>query len=168
MANKKMERAMMQDPDRFAIAKNMSVVPGGPMNNNPMNVTNFGNQSGSMSGINQYPYADSGEEFAQMGANILNPMNVPNSGMSPINQRPQPSADMADMMESNRLGGTAVAKGVMADDMGPKGSDIMIPGSFPGAAQNTTGGKFMQPLTSMNAMTPGATPVKTGKKKGKN
>ena len=167
MANTKMQRAMMQDPDRFAIAKNMSVVPGGPMNNNPMNVTNFGNQSGSMSGINQYPYADSGEEFAQMGANILNPMNVQNSGMSPINERPQPSADMADMLESTRLGETAAAKGVITDAMGPAGSQAMIPGSFPGAAPDTTGGQFMQPLTSMNAMTPGATPVKTGKKKSK-
>ena len=75
---------------------------------------------------------------------------------------------MADMLESTRLGGTAAARGVLADAMGPAGSEAVIPGSIPGAAPNTTGGQFMQPLTSMNAMTPGATPVKTGKKKGKN
>ena len=33
MADKK-DNAMQMDPNRFKIAKNMSVVPGGPMNNN--------------------------------------------------------------------------------------------------------------------------------------
>ena len=31
-----------------------------------------------------------------------------------------------------------------------------------------TGGMFLPPMTSMNPMTPGASPQKTGKKKGKN
>ena len=29
----------MLDPQRFQVAKNMAVMPGGPENNNPMNVT---------------------------------------------------------------------------------------------------------------------------------
>ena len=41
MDNKKQDKAMMVDPNRFKIAKNMSVMPGGPMNNNPMNVTSL-------------------------------------------------------------------------------------------------------------------------------
>ena len=35
MASKKQQNAMQMDPQRFQMAKNMSVVPGGPMNNNP-------------------------------------------------------------------------------------------------------------------------------------
>ena len=59
----KEKNAKMLDPQRFQIAKNMSVVPGGPMNNNPMNVTSVGSQPSSMTGINQYPYADSGAQL---------------------------------------------------------------------------------------------------------
>ena len=41
MARSKKENAMEMEPNRFQIAKNMSVMPGGPMNNNPMNVTSI-------------------------------------------------------------------------------------------------------------------------------
>ena len=41
MASKK-ENAMKMDPQRFQMAKNMSVVPGGPMNNSPKNVESIG------------------------------------------------------------------------------------------------------------------------------
>ena len=78
----KKENAAAMDPNRFKMAKNMSVVPGGPMNNNPMNVTSVGAQPGSMTGVNQFPYGDSGLANApQMGADILNPMMVQNSGL---------------------------------------------------------------------------------------
>ena len=71
---KKQEQAAAMDPNRFKIAKNMTTMPGGPMNNNPMNVTSVGAQPGSMSGVNQFPYGDSGLANApQMGADILNP-----------------------------------------------------------------------------------------------
>ena len=79
--NKK-DNAVSLDPNRFKMAKNMSAVPGGPMNNNPMNVTSVGGQPGSMSGVNQFPYGDSGlANDGRMGADILNPTMVPNSGL---------------------------------------------------------------------------------------
>jgi len=163
----KMQNAMNLDPKRFAIAKNMSVVPGGPMNNNPMNVTSIGNQSGSLDGVNQFPYADSGlANDTRLGTNILNPMAIPNSGMSPIPMNPQPSPGMADQLESARLGMTAAQKGVKANAMGMDGAGVNTPGAFPANAPFTTGGSFLQPLTSMNPMTPGATPQKKGQKKG--
>lgn len=52
---------MILDENRFKIAKDMSVVvPGGPMNNNPMNVTSIAPDNGSLSGYSQYPYGDMG------------------------------------------------------------------------------------------------------------
>ena len=38
MAKSKEDNARMLDPQRFQVAKSMAVMPGGPMNNNPMNV----------------------------------------------------------------------------------------------------------------------------------
>ena len=38
--DKRESNARMLDPDRFKIAKDMAYMPGGPMMNNPMNVTN--------------------------------------------------------------------------------------------------------------------------------
>jgi len=167
MANSKKARAQAMEPNRFELAKNMSVVPGGPMNNNPMNVTSIGNQPGSMSGMNQFPYGDSGlTNDTRMGANILNPMNIAPSQMSPIPMNPQPSPGMADQLESARLGSTAAQKGVMTNAMGPAGSPVTTPGAFPMNAPFTTGGSFLPPMTSMNPMTPGATPQKKGQKKG--
>jgi maltose-binding protein MalE len=67
--DKRESNARMLDPDRFKIAKDMSYMPGGPMMNNPMNVTNMSPQLGSMDGVNQYPYGDSGVEMdSRMGA----------------------------------------------------------------------------------------------------
>ena len=164
--NNKMQNAMNLDPKRFAIAKNMSVVPGGPMNNNPMNVTSIGNQSGSLNGINQFPYGDSGlANDTRTGANILNPQRIRNSGKSAIPMNPQPNPGMADQLESARLGMNAAQKGVTANAMGMAGAGVALPGSFPANAPFTTGGSFLQPLTSMNPMTPGATPQKKGQKK---
>ena len=168
MANSKMTRAMEMDPNRFNLAKNMSVVPGGPMNNNPMNVTSVGNQPGSLNGMNQFPYGDSGlTNDNRMGANVLNPMNVAPSQKSPIPMNPQPSPGMADQLESARLTSTAAQKGVIAaNPMGMSGSPVTTPGAFPMNAPFTTGGSFLPPMTSMNPMTPGATPQKKGQKKG--
>ena len=67
--DKRESNARMLDPQRFEIAKQMSVMPGGPMMNNPMNVTNTTPQPGSMTGVNQYPYGDSGlENDSRMGS----------------------------------------------------------------------------------------------------
>ena len=162
----KMDNAMELDPKRFAIAKNMSVVPGGPMNNNPMNVTSIGSQAGSLNGVNQFPYGDSGlVNDTRTGANILNPGAVRNSGKSPIPMNPQPAPNMADALESARLGTTAASKGVVANAMGMAGAGVQTPGSIPGNAPYTTGGTFLPPMTSMNPMTPGATAKKVGQKK---
>ena len=62
MSKEKMDNAAMLDPQRFQIAQSMSYMPGAPgaMMNNPMNVTSISPQPGSMSGINEYPYGDSG------------------------------------------------------------------------------------------------------------
>ena len=79
--DKREQNARMLDPQRFQIAKDMSYMPGGPMMNNPMNVTNMSPQLGSMDGINQYPYGDSVIELdSRMGAvgpgpNSLKPQN---------------------------------------------------------------------------------------------
>ena len=113
--NKK-ENAVAMDPNRFKMAKNMAVVPGGPMNNNPMNVTSVGAQPGSMTGVNQFPYGDSGLQNApQMGADILNPMMVQNSGLqqnmplgrgkngnAPYGMQQQPSPNAGEPMEGMR------------------------------------------------------------------
>ena len=57
-ANKE-DNARMLDPHRFKVAKDMAVMPGGPMNNNPMNVVNVDALLEAL--WNQpFPYGDSG------------------------------------------------------------------------------------------------------------
>ena len=71
--NSKEQRVQMLDPNRMKIAKNNAYVPGGPMNNNPMNVTSNNPTPGSMSGVNQFPYGDSGlsVEDGRMGSPVM-------------------------------------------------------------------------------------------------
>ena len=159
MDNKKQDKAMMLDPNRFKIAKNMSVMPGGPMNNNPMNVTSLNQMPASMDGISRFPYGDSG---MQLGPGVF---HVPNSGMpgnSSMNMQNQPPADAADPMEGARVSQDASNRGLMANGHMVVGSAPMeFPGDMPG-----TSGMMLPPANSMNGMTPGATPTKI-KKKGK-
>ena len=122
--DKREENARMLDPDRFKIAKSMSHIPGGPMNNNPMNVTGLGNQSGSFSGINQYPYGDSGlENDARLGANGVYPME--NSGQpgqfvsgqrlnssAPYGLQQQPDSRAEETFEGARMGMDAQKRGL--------------------------------------------------------
>ncbi len=113
MANSKQDNAQMLDPNRFKVAKNMAVMPGGPMNNNPMNVTSVGGQPSSMNGVNEYPYGDSGMAApAQLGADILDPFNVQNSGIGsgvmgrglngqiPYGYQQQPSLNAQEPMDA--------------------------------------------------------------------
>ena len=72
-----------------------------------------------------------------------------------------------------RYGQEAMQKGLMANPyMGVTGipAEQAAQGAMmPGAISNNmpgTSGMFLQPMTSMNPMTPGASPQKTGKKKG--
>ena len=69
MANSKEDNARMLDPQRFKVAKDMAVMPGGPMNNNPMNVSSVDTNAGSFSGVNQFPYGDSGLEGSRSAGN---------------------------------------------------------------------------------------------------
>jgi len=170
--SKAQQNAMALDPQRQMIAKNMAVLPGGPENNNPMNVTD--NNSPPIQGTSIY--GDYAQAYPQMGTGVVNPMMVKNSGLQqnfPMgqgrNQQPygmqmQPDTNgnspMADMMESSRLSMNA-QKGVPLGNMGYQGLPA-VPGSLPSDMQGTNG----PPLMPGNpGMVPGSTPQKVGQKK---
>jgi hypothetical protein len=189
----KKQNAKMLDPTRFKISQQNAVVPGGPQNNNPMNVTGIGQQSASPDGISRHPYGDTGNMYPQMGADVLNPMQVGSSGLQqnfpmgqrlnsqPFNMQQQPDTSGVSMapdgMESGRLAQQVQQRGVPAGPMGYQGMPA-IPGNMPDnpafsgppmmqgmqSAEQAAGG--MKPQNSMNPMTPGSTPTKI-KKKGK-
>jgi hypothetical protein len=185
MANSKKDNAMMMDPNRFKIAQQMSPVPGGPMNNNPMNVTSIDNQPGALSGVNQFPYGDSGlQDAPQLGANILNPMGVQNSGLpqtapmgrglngaQPYTMQQQPSPAAEEPLEGMRLGQEAMNRGIQSSQfMGPVGSAAMMPGALDPTIPGGSSSLQMMPTTQMvdgGQMVPGSTPQKIQKKKGK-
>ena len=173
--SKAQENAMMLDPQRQMIAKNMSVLPGGPENNNPMNVTD--NASPPIQGTSIY--GDYAQNYPQMGTGLVNPMNVQASGLTqffpmgrgknaqaPYGMQQQPDASgkspMSDMMEASRLG-MNIQKGLPQGFMGYQGMPAMqIPGAIPGEMNGSSGAM----LPTLDSMVPGSTPQKTGKKKG--
>ena len=181
MASKK-DNAMQLDPNRFKIAQNMAVMPGGPMNNNPMNVTSIDNQAGSLDGVNQFPYGDSGLANApQMGANILNPMQIQNSGLpqtapmgqgmnaaQPYNMQQQPTPNAEEPMEGMRLGQEAMQRGLQTSQfMGPVGSAALMPGALDPQIPGGGAPLGAMPTTQMvdnGGMVPGSTPQKIQKK----
>ena len=198
MSKQKRERRAAAGPamDPAAISYQMSPIPGAPpgpgnMNGNPENVTGLGPQVSSMNGgMQENIYRDAGGlQYPQMGSEVLNPMQVPRSQIQqntpisvkgnnagvPFGLQPQPPLEMSDQMEGMRLGQEASQKGLFAS---PHMGMIGIPAEqaaqgqmMPGAIASNmpgTSGQFLQPMTSMNPMTPGSTPQKTGKKKGKN
>ena len=148
MANSAKREAIAKlDPNRFELAKSMAVVPGGPMNNDPQNVTSVGFMPGSMSGVNKFPYGDSGlANSPKMGG--VYPMQ--NSGV-PQNQvrglrnnalaygtQPQPLKEAADPLESSRLGIEAQRRGLNASPMGALGMPAMpAPGGSVPSRQQT-------------------------------
>ena len=73
----KEQNAQMLDPMRFKVAKNMAVIPGGPENNNPMNVTDNASPPITAASI----YGDYNQNYSQMGSAAVNPMAVQNSGL---------------------------------------------------------------------------------------
>ena len=180
MASKK-DNAMMLDPNRFKIAQQNAVMPGGPMNNNPMNVTSIGPQPGSMSGINEYPYGDSGIQAPQMGADSINPMMVPNSGLqqnmplgqgqnaqAPYGMQQQPMPNSEEPMEGMRLGQEASSRGLYTSQfMGPTGSEALMPGAMdpqiPGSGMPLGAFPTTQQVVG-SEMLPGSTPTKIQKK----
>ena len=73
----KESNANMLDPNRFKIAKNMTVMPGGPENNNPMNVTDNASPPIQSASI----YGDFAQQYPQMGTGMVNPIGVPHSSL---------------------------------------------------------------------------------------
>ena len=163
MSKSKLANRQKLDPNSVRPeAKNLSVLPGSPHTMAPNTVTTASGVPIQADSI----YNDFRQNYSQMGSSILDPVRVTPSQMSPIPNNPQPSPGMADQLESARLGINAAQKGIVANAMGMAGSGVNTPGAFPMNAPFTTGGSFLQPLTSMNPMTPGATPQKKGQKKG--
>ena len=173
MANSKSQQnAMALDPQRQMIAKNMSVLPGGPENNNPMNVTDNASPPIQSTSI----YGDYKQQYAQMGTGMINPVNVSASGLqqnfpmgrgknaqAPYGMQQQPDTGaknpQVDMMESMRLG-MKVQDGLPKGAMGYQGMPA-VPGSIPGQMPGMGG----QMLPTLDSMVPGSTPQKTGQKK---
>ena len=171
----KESNANMLDPNRFKIAKNMAVIPGGPENNNPMNVTD--NASPPIQ--SQSIYGDFAQQYPQMGAGVLNPMMVPNSGLQqnfPIGQRNngvpfgmQQQPDMAgvspatDGMEAGRQAQAAQQRGLFAGPMGMMGQPA-VPGGMPGNMPGTSGPPMMQGMPSAEQAAGKGMNTRTGKR----
>ena len=177
--NSKQENANILDPNRLKIAKNMSVVPGGPPNNNPMNVTD----NASPPITSQSIYGDYNQNYSQMGSGMLNPMMVNNSGLpqyfpmgrgangqSPYGMQQQPDTSGVSMapdgMESGRLAQEAQNRklpGIGA--MGMIGMEATpAPGAFPGAFPGSSGPMLMPGMPSAEQAAGSGINMKTGKR----
>jgi hypothetical protein len=182
MAKGKKEQAMMLDPDRFKIAQQNAVMPGGPPNqqNNPQNVQNIGGQPASLDGISRHPYGDTGNRYPQMGADILNPMAINRSPVpqnapvgvgkngQPFGYQPQPSPSAEEPMEGMRLGQEAMQRGLQSSQyMGVTGSPALMPGAMdptiPGSSAPLGNLPPVQAVVG-GEMIPGSTPTKIQKK----
>ena len=169
--SKAQENAMMLDPQRQMLAKNMSVLPGGPENNNPMNVTDISTPPIKGTSI----YGDYAQQYPQMGAGMVNPMNVGPSGLqqnfptgqslnayAPYGMQQQPdtsaNAPVTDMMESGRLSNEVQMRGLPANAMGFAGM-----GPIPGAMdpQMSGSGPMLMQGNPSAEMVPGSTPQKS-------
>ena len=157
MMNNKENNAQMLDPMRFKVAKNMSLLPGGPQNNNPMNVTDNASPAITSPSI----YGDYNQNYMQMGAGAVNPMMVQNSGLpqnfptgqrlnsqAPFGMQQQPDTSgnsmVPDGMESGRLAGDASKYGLNPGPMGMTGMPAQpAPGAFPGAFPGSSGPPMM-------------------------
>ena len=170
--SKQQQNAMALDPQRQMIAKNMAVLPGGPENNNPMNVTD--NASPAINGTSIY--GDYAQNYPQMGTSMINPVNVGPSGLQQnfpmmqgknanapygLQQQPdtRPTNPQVDVMESMRLG-MQVQDGLPRGAMGYQGMPA-VPGGIPGEMPGMGG----QMLPTLDSMVPGSTPQKVGQKK---
>ena len=171
--SKAQQNSMALDPQRQMIAKNMSVMPGGPENNNPMNVTDNASPPINATSI----YGDYAQAYPQMGTSIVNPMGVGPSGLQQnmpvgrlkngqapygMQQQPdtRPTVPTTDVMESTRLT-MGVQEGLPKGAMGMQGMPA-VPGGIPGQMPGMGG----QMLPTLDSMVPGSTPTKTGQKKG--
>ena len=178
--SKAQQNALLIDPNREKITKNMPVIPGSPGNgdvNTPFTVE----QSMQTQPVQaQSIYGDYQQQYAQMGTGMVNP-SIPRSqlpqnmpmgqkmnAMAPYGMQPQPDSRMSDQMESMRLAQTAQLEGLPAGAMGLQGMGPV--GEFPPAMPNTMGQPLMQGLPSAemaagnSSMIPGSSPTKINKK----
>jgi len=175
--SKKEENARVLDPQRFKIAKNMTVMPGGPENNNPMNVTDNASPAIQAPSI----YGDFSQQYPQMGTGMVNPMGVPHSPLLesqtvgqgyngvPYGMQQQPDTagvSMApDGMESGRLAQEAQQRGLQAGAMGMTGLPAQpAPGAFPGAFPGSSGPPMMQGMPSAEQAAGKGMNTRTGKR----
>ena len=172
----KQDNARMLDPNRFKIAKQNAVIPGGPENNNPMNVTDNASPPITAASI----YGDYSQNYAQMGTGVVNPMFTQSSGLQqnfpmgqrlnaqPFNMQQQPDASgnspMTDQMESSRLAQYAMQRGLPPSAMGLTGMPA-IPGGMPSDMPGTSGPPLMPGMPGEAGMIPGSTPQKVNQKK---
>ena len=173
MSKQKKDNAMQLDPDRFKVAQSMSTVPGGPMNNYPVAQGDF-IQKSSLSGVNTFPYGDSGlSGDERMGGVFPNlPSQMPQQATMgrgyqsqvPYGQQQQPPASAGDELMGNYAGIDAQNRGLNPSMMGPIGMEAQpAPGGVvpsPQQTQSTMG------LTGMpNAeMAASGMNMKTGKR----
>lgn len=171
----KESNANMLDPNRFKIAKNMAVIPGGPENNNPMNVTD--NASPPIQ--SQSIYGDFAQQYPQMGSGVLNPQMIPNSGLQqnfplgqgnngvPFGMQQQPDTSGVSMapdgMESGRQAQEAQQRGLYGGPMGLMGQPA-VPGGMPGNMPGTSGPPMMQGMPSAEQAAGGGMNTRTGKR----
>ena len=175
----KEQNANILDPNRFKIAKSMAVIPGGPQNNNPMNVTD--NNSPPITA--QSIYGDHNQNYPQMGSGMLNPMMVNNSGLqqnfpmgrmnndsAPYGMQQQPDTSGVSMapdgMESGRLATEAQERGLPGiGALGMQGMPATpAPGAFPGAMPGSSGPELMPGMQSAEQAAGSGINMKTGKR----
>jgi hypothetical protein len=167
----------MLDPQRFQVAKSMAVMPGGPMNNNPMNVGSVDVSAGSLNGINQFPYGDSGMERApQLGTQSVFPvtptgnpqsavMGVGKNAMAPYGYQPQPPSTAQDQFETVRLDSEAKARGLMTSPMGMIGAPAQpAPGGSVPSPQQSPGTMGLQGTPNAEIPAQGGMNTKSGKR----
>lgn len=180
---KTQENALVLDPNRQRIAKQNAVLPGGPENNNPMNVTSIQDSPISAESI----YGDYRQEYPQMGAQMINPNAIAPSGIqqnfpsapfgynqTPYGMQQQPDAsgvsEQWDLMEGTRLAGYGQSQGLPTAPMGLVGGPPVM-GSLPGDMPGTSGPDLLPGQQAINpgqdSLVPGSTPTKIGKKGGK-
>lgn len=169
--------AKILDPNRFKVSKNMSIMPGGPENNNPMNVTDIANPAIQSASI----YGDYQQNYPQMGTGMVNPQMVQNSGLpqnmplgqgknagTPFGMQKQPGVNAEEPMEGMRLGQDAINRGLTSSQfMGMSGSAALMPGAMdptiPGSGTSMNSMPTSQQVVG-GEMIPGSTPQKIQKK----
>lgn len=161
---KTQKNSLLLDPNREKIAKSNAVLPGGPSNNNPMNVTSIEDVRVTADSI----YGDYRQDYNQMGTQIINPQNVKPSGLQesfpmtkvglnrePYGTQKQPPQEghipAWESMEATRLQSYGKAKKLPSGPMGLIGGPP-IPAALPGDLPGTTGPKFGESYAGLSTL----------------